>query len=422
MRKKFLPFAFIATLLLTGISFTSCSDDDDDVPYYNLESTITFENRVAVKEFVQSGTIAIEGQDNILPGQSVQIRFNAARGQNLMFAMMFGNSNDLFFAPDNPGLQLFDANGVGITADVSNQIHLWDNGTRVNEQPSASLVHPGVAEDGTIGKIETEDSHGNLYRPASELVRLNLAYDAVTSEFTLTITNNSTGTINETPLSHGVWVVSNVIDDELVSGEPFFIEGSKSSAQLTALAERGDNAPLASMVQGMTGIITNLSPVVVVVYTGDINPLYTLNERDANLGLKDLAQQGTPTRLKESLEGMANVRQVYVLGADMLQPGKNFETTYRAMNGDRIAYATMFGYANDWFYTNSETIPADFKGDLTSRTVLLDNGTGVNQYPGAGNNQALFGGTPQAENNPITRVDTSFPIPELANVIRVTIR
>lgn len=421
MKKKFLSIAFLAAILITGAVFSSCSDDDDN-DYYDLQSTITFENKVTVKEYVQSGTFKGTGQDVILPGQSVDIKFHAGSKQYLMFAMMYGYSNDLFFAPENPGLKLFDSDGNALTGDVSSQIHLWDNGTRLNKQPGAGISHPGDVEDGTIKKIETEDAQGNLYRPASDLVKLSLAFDAATSEFTLTIKNNSQGTINETPLSPGVWVVSNYIDKKLVVEEPFFKEGAKSSAQLTALAESGNNKLLGDMVKEMTGIVTTLSPVLVVVYTGDINPIYQLDKKDSNIGLKELAQKGDASKLKSSLEGMANVRYVYVAGSEAVLPGKSVETGFKAWEGDKIAYVTMFGYSNDWFYANTEATAANFKGDLTNKTVLLDNGTGVNQYPGAGVYQSLFDGTPQTEDKTISKVTTTFPVPAVADVIKVTIK
>jgi len=421
MKKKFLSIAFLAAILFTGAAFSSCSDDDDN-DYYDLQSTITFENKVTVKEYVQSGTFKGTGQDVILPGQSVSIKFHAGSKQYLMFAMMYGYSNDLFFAPENPGLKLFDSDGKALTGDISSQVHLWDNGTRVNVQPGSGISHPGVAEDGTIKKIDTQDAQGNLYRPASELVNLSLAFDAATSEFTLTIKNNTQGTINETPFSPGVWVVSNYIDEKLVVEQPFFVEGAKSSAQLTALAESGNNKLLGDMVSEMTGIVTTLSPVLVVVYTGDINPIYQLDKKDANIGLKELAQKGDADKLKSSLEGMTNVRYVYVAGSKMILPGASAETGFKAWDGDKIAFVTMYGYSNDWFYANTESIAANFTGDLTSKTVLLDNGTGVNQYPGAGVNQSLFGGTPQVEDKAISKVTTSFPIPTVANTIKVTIK
>lgn len=417
MRKKFLSFAFIASVLCLGVTLTSCDDDDDDDIFYDTESTISIENMVSVKEFVQSGKF-----NGILPGESVSIQFHAGKGQHLMFAMMYGYSNDMFFAPENPGLELFNSEGRAITGDVSSNIYMWDNGTRINEQPGSGLVHPGAVESGNITKIETQDAQGNLYRPASELVKLTLAYEETTSQFTLTIRNNSGSTINSTPLSPGVWAVSNILGGDLVKAEPFFKAGEKSSPQLTALAETGNNTSLGSLAEGMTGIITGLSPVIVVVYSGDINPIYQLDKKDGNIGLKELAQKGDASKLKESLEGMTNVRHVYVLGSGSLAPGKKVEGQFKAWNGDKIAYATMFGYSNDWFYANEEAVAANFKGDLTSKTVLLDNGTGINQYPGAGNHQSLFGGTPQAEDKVITKVGDAFPISPVANVIKVTIQ
>lgn len=420
MKKKILSIAAIGTFLLFGAAFTSCNDDDDDV-FYDTESVISFENMVSMKEFVESGTF--KGTNQLIqPGESVSVSFYAGKGQRLMFAMMYGYSNDMFFAPENPGLELFNSEGVAITGDVSSKIQLWDNGTRLNQQPGPNVSHPGTVESGTIQKVVTQDAQGNVYRAASELVNLTLAYNSTTSQFTLTIKNNSGGTINETPLSPGVWAISNVSGGDLVKPEPFFKVGEKSSAQLTVLAETGNNESLGNLAKEMTGIITGISPVLVVVYSGDINPIYQLNAKDKNIGLKQLAQKGDVSVLKASLEGMTNVRYVYVAGKNAIAPGEKAETQFKAWKEDKIAYATMFGYSNDWFYSNGESIMASYKGDLTSKTVLLDSGTGVNQYPGAGNNQALFGGTPQAEDNVIKAVDTTYPVPSVSNVIKVTIR
>lgn len=413
----------VAALLFTGFAFTACDDNDDDDIHYDVNSVISIENVVETRDFIQSGTFSGANNGVILPGQSTTFKFHAAKGHRLMFATMYGYSNDMFFAPENPGIELFDKDGVALTGDLSSTMHLWDNGTRINEQPGANNTHPGAVENGNVTKIEQQDAQGNLYRPASELVKLNLSFDVATSEFTATITNNSRGTINETPLSPGVFVVSNIMDEKLVNDKPFFTAGDKSAAQLTALAEAGNNKPLGDMVEGMTGIITNLSPAIVVIYTGDVNPIYQLNQKDKGQGLKDLAQKGEPHNLKEALEGMANVRHVYIAGDKMTYPGGKMEASFEALTTDKIAFATMFGMSNDWFYANSSEIAANYRGDVTNRTVLLDNGTGVNQYPGAGNHQSNFGGTPQPEDNNITAVgNTAYPVPSVNNVIRVTIR
>ncbi|WP_228458568.1 hypothetical protein [Chryseobacterium aureum] len=61
------------------------------------------------------------------------------------------------------------------------------------------------------------------------------------------------------------------------------------------------------------------------------------------------------------------------------------------------------------------------KGDISSKTSLFDSGTGIDQYPGAGNHQALFGGTPQNENKVISKVGSFYPVPAVQNIIKVTV-
>ena len=421
MKRKFLPFAVIAIALFSFIGFTSCDDDDDDNgPVHNGTGAITFENVVEIKDFVQSGTFD-QGGSVINPGQSVSITFNAGKGQHLMFATMYGNSNDVFFAPLNPGIPLFMDDSTPITGDVSSYMRLWDNGTRVNQQPGTGVTHPGTADNGNVTMITTTDAQGHSYLPASELMKLNLTYNKSKSEFTLTITNNTSGTINQTPFSPGVWVVSNIKDGKPVNEVPFFTVDQKSSSQLTTLAETGNNVPLRDMVRGMTGIITNLSSAVVVIYTGDVNPIYELNKKDAGIGLQELAQKGNTAQLVESLKRMQNVRHVYTT-KDGMKPGDKQEVVFDALRGDKIAFATMFAYSNDWFYANQNAIDALSKGDITNNVILLDNGTALNQYPGAGNLQAVFGGTSEPEDKVIVGVDNTYPVPAVKDVIKVSIR
>ncbi len=74
--------------------------------------TIKFENVIPTKNYVQSGTFAA-----VAPGKTTSFTFYAAKGQRLMFATMYSNSNDLFFAPENPGIQLFNDSGVPYTGN-----------------------------------------------------------------------------------------------------------------------------------------------------------------------------------------------------------------------------------------------------------------------------------------------------------------
>lgn len=424
MKKRFLPVAFIAALVMGGVWLSSCDNDDDDDKPGDKASIFTIENVSTVKDFVQSGTFVGQGAtgDIIAPGESVHITFNAAKGQALMFATMYGYSNDIFFAPANPGIALYKADGTPITGDVSSSIKLWDNGTRINEKPGPSINHPGTINNGKVKMINGTDDEGNTYPAASDLMKLQLTYDKTRSQFTLIITNVSNNTANETPFSPGVWVVSNVLQGKLVNEKPFFIAGENSTADLTKLAEEGNVDDLYNTVKDKTGIITTLSPTLVVIYTGDINPIYQLNNKDSGNGLKTLAQTGNANALKESLSKLSNVRNVYIAGKDVLYPGDKTQVQYSAYKGDNIAFATMFGYSNDWFYSNGSSLTAITAAEITAYTKLLDDGTAVSQYPGAGNAQAIFGGTQIPEDKVISEVGDTFPVPSVSSILKVTLR
>ena len=377
---------------------------------------ITFKNVSEVEPFVQSGIFG-----SVAPGASTSFSFHAAKGQRLMLAAMYSYSNDLFFAPENPGIELFDNAGEPRTGVVADAVALWDNGTRLNEAPGAAIVHPGTAQSGTVSRIEGVDQEGNTYLNASELMEVSLAYDREQSLFTCTIRNLSGGTVNETPFSSGVYAISNVLQNKLVAETPLFTRGQASSAPLTSLAESGNVLPLAEWLEDQTGIFTTLNGALVVIYSGNQNPIYTLGAVDAGQGLATLAQKGDPTLLASALRKLSNVRNVYT-STDVVLPGKYIECYYSAAPGDRIAYALMFGYSNDWFFTSGTELWALGGGNITEQTLLLDAGVAVSQYPGAGNAQWLFQGTPIPEKQPIMQVGSTYPVPDLDELIEVTIR
>ncbi|NIF05706.1 hypothetical protein F3J23_09635 [Chryseobacterium sp. Tr-659] len=406
MKKTFFKTTVLAAATFAALTLFSCNDSDNDMTDMSYQRTITFENVVAAKDFVQSGSFQGVGNPPIiLPGQSVSIKFNAGKTQALMFATMYGASKDWFFASQQPGIKLFDANGNAVTGDVSSSVLLWDNGTK----------------DNMTGQMESKPIMQVPNVNASQLMKLNLAYNDVSSEFTLTITNTSGGTANETPFSPGVWAVSNYNGSQLLNSAPFFTPNAASNPEITDIAQMGDIGKMMTKLNANTGIITGLSPALVVVYQGDKNPIYELGKTDSGLGLKEIAQFGNVTKLQNSLKSLPNVKGVYIAGNAPVPPGSKIMTSFNAGPGDKIAYATMFGFSNDWFYANEQSIDANTQGDLTSKTTLFDSGTGIDQYPGAGNHQALFGGTPQSENMVISKVGAQFPVPAVQNVIKVTV-
>ena len=419
--------------LAIATSFASCKKDN--VAMQN--NTITIENVLDSKPLVESGTFKGAGTPPVVfPGQSVSFSFYAAKNQYITIASMYGWSNDLFFAPANPGIKLYNADGTPITGDVSSQIKLWDNGTRVNQAPGMNVTHPGTAEATikNIKEVNGTDDYGNTYLAASQLMNVSLAYNG-NSQFTLTITNNSGGTANQTPFSPGVWAISYVAGGNQLLPNAIYTAGQQTSNGLTNISEKGDNSMLSAYLSSQTGIFSPLSPVLVVVYRGPINPFYKTGENDRGEGLKDLAQHGNADILASALRLKSGVKNVYVLKEPttaVLLPkingaaGGKVSQMLSVSAGDRVAIATMYGFSNDWFFTTSgNDVDATVIGDVSASIGLYDDGTAVNQFPGAGVTQFNLAGTPLNENIPIQAIpnpNAFTTLPAISNFIKVTIQ
>lgn len=424
-------------LSLTSISLlvTACTKNEEDMSE-TYSSSITVENVLESKPLVESGTFKHIGESPlIMPGESVSFQFSAAKGQALSFATMYGWSNDLFFAPANPGIKLYQDNGDPIVGDVSSQLKLWDNGTRINQTPGAKVVHPGTAEitPKNIVEVKGTDDQGNTFTDASQLMKLMLHYDG-NSTFTLTITNTSGGTSNPTPFSPGVWAISYIVGGNLLKPYPIYEAGKPSANGITNIAEMGDNSILGNYIAGQTGIFTPLSPVLVVIYNGIDNPIYKTGESDRGKGLKELAQKGDASGLSKYLKTVNGVKQVFVLPettTNILLPkigdqaGGRVTQQFNYADGDRLAIATMYGFSNDWFFASKDNgIDAGQKGDVSSTIGLFDNGTAINQFPGAGITQFNLAGTPLVESKVIESVpnpNAFTTLPGINNIIKVTI-
>jgi hypothetical protein len=175
----------------------------------------------------------------------------------------------------------------------------------------------------------------------------------------------------------------------------------------------------------------------VVANAGVTSPIYKLGERENGKGLEPLAEDGNPAKLAESLKGMKGVTVgtfTTPLGADKagpITPGKAFEFTFEATEGQRLFIANMWGQSNDLFYSTNELgIPLFIgndkprEGDVTNYLFLFDAGTEVNEEPGFGPNQ----GPRQSgmnvgpdENGIVTPVLDKWTYPSVASTIRVTI-
>lgn len=431
--KDLLPALFILSLTIF-----SCKKDDNSTPTLDpvtTTSTLKVENISKPYSLVESNSFFGPGVSGLIePGQSVTIHFSAAPGQALSFVTMYGWSNDLFFAPENPGISVYDGKGAPIQGDVSAQIKLWDNGTRINQAPGSGVTHPGTLDNQNITEVNDTDVQGNTYVAASSLINAKLVHSG-NSNFVLTLTNISGGTSNETPLSPGMWAVSYLKGGVLSNPAPFYSKGKPTANGLTSLAETGSYRSLETYINTIKGFSTPLSPVLVVVYNGIRNPLYSLGEYDRDKGLKYLAQRGIADSVVAKLRLVSGVKSVYILSEPTTKillpatsggPGGFVSQQLSVTSGDRLLIATMYCFSNDWFFAPNEEngVDATIRGDISSSFSLWDDGTAVNEYFGAGSSQFYLGGTPIPEKKLIT----SYPTPHdaswfevIANTIRVTL-
>ena len=135
-----------------------------------------------LKSVVHSGVVTVPSGDNgpgpITPGKAYEFTISAAPGQRLTLAMMFGQSNDLFYAPGPKAIALFDAKGKPLTTDVTSQLQLWDAGTEVNEEPGLgpnqaprqAAPNTGPAEHGKVMLVKDQFK----YPSVSEVVRVSV--------------------------------------------------------------------------------------------------------------------------------------------------------------------------------------------------------------------------------------------------------
>jgi hypothetical protein len=98
----------------------------------------------------------------IRPGDSYEYTLTATPGIKLFTTMMFGQSNDWFYAPDANGIALFDAKGNPVSGDVAAQMVLWNAGTEVDEEigigpnqgPRQKGMNTGADEHGVVRRVK----------------------------------------------------------------------------------------------------------------------------------------------------------------------------------------------------------------------------------------------------------------------------
>jgi hypothetical protein len=126
---------------------------------------------------IQAGTA---GTAPLAGGASVSFDVMPREGEALFLATMFGQSNDLFFAPAGDGIPLMDGKAWR-NGDVTGWISLWDAGTEANEAPGVGPNQaprqsaPGMGGPGE-GKVQAigDVMDGFAYPKAGDLIEVNL--------------------------------------------------------------------------------------------------------------------------------------------------------------------------------------------------------------------------------------------------------
>ena len=96
----------------------------------------------------------------------------------LSFATMFVQSNDLFIAPSENGIPLFDEDGNAVfLKNVTAELHLWDAGTEENEEPGIGLnqaprqPRPNTGPDDIVTTVRVVDDEFS-YPDVTDIVKV----------------------------------------------------------------------------------------------------------------------------------------------------------------------------------------------------------------------------------------------------------
>ncbi|HYQ42589.1 MAG TPA: spondin domain-containing protein [Polyangiaceae bacterium] len=119
----------------------------------------------------------------IVPGSKYQFTFDASPGDSLSFASMLAATNDVFIAPKETGIPLFDDEGAALTGNVSDQLFLWDAGTEGNEEPAIGLntvtnqltANTGAVGEGKVQLLSAVTTDTYVYPTVQSILKVTIA-------------------------------------------------------------------------------------------------------------------------------------------------------------------------------------------------------------------------------------------------------
>lgn len=296
------------------------------------------------------------GPAPIFPGQAYEVTIHAnPSAPFLSLATMLVHSNDIFAAPSEMGIALFDSSGAPLPlGDVTQELLFWDVGSEINQAPGMGPDQaprqsgPDTgAREGVVGVFSNTTRGIPL---ASSIVRVQAAM--ASSGMTVAVTNISAeeGAMS-TPVAPVFWA----LHDERWS---LFESGAEASAGLEMLAEDGGPGGLVAEHENAEGV--------------------------GSIGAQPITQERP-----EAEPGPAF-------------PGETFEFTFPLDPAyPRLSLAAMVVESNDVFLAFSpQGIPLfapdgmvrpveEINADIRRELAVWDAGTEANEVPGVGANQPI---------------------------------
>ncbi|HEU5057129.1 MAG TPA: spondin domain-containing protein [Kofleriaceae bacterium] len=394
--------------LAMSVAVAGCDSDDgmDGVDPSTSDFRVRIEN-IAPFTVLKSGVVNTKTTGAVgalAAGEAFELTVTAGVGHSFSFASMLGESNDWFFAPGPGGIALYDGSGAPRSGDVTSEVLLWDAGTEVDEEPAVGgstgpqqvVPDQGAPDDDPVvnalgASIGLADGSRFDLPAVEDMIKVTLTprndrafvvrIENVSDEGTLE-TSQGARSIHVSP---AVWALH-------IAGAPLFDDGAADRGEgLEYIAEAGRTATLASVMGELSGAATPLSPGVFAVASAG-EPIYSIGLAERGNGLERIAEDGDPMVLAEAMMGAElGDRGIFNTPAGLddpgpARPGAAFEITLSAAPGDRLAFATMFGMSNDWFFGTPaggiELFDADgmpIAGDVTEQIAIYDAGTELDQ-------------------------------------------
>jgi PKD repeat protein len=447
---------------------------------------VTIENVGSARPLTKAGVfntpVSADQPGPLMPGEAYEVSFtvgpNELPGSGMKFSLasMFVQSNDIFYAFDAGGIDLFDDTDAPRfqdgPVDVTDQLSYWDAGTEVDQEPGTgdnqaprqSGPDTGPDENGNLVKVTDSDNDGMPDDSGFEYpavadgieVTLNSEPDDATGaiRFTVRVENVSdeTGTtVNGAPIVISPGAFAAHFDQVPGAGNEvaFFVPDAPESESIEGIeeiAEDGKPGVRAEAAAPLTGPTVPLSPGAFASHTDDVQA-FAVGE-SASAGIEGVAEDGMPGPLASELDASNDaIRTSGVFntpdGASSpgpLPPGNSYSFQVEAQPGELLSFATMYIQSNDFFYgVQPNGMPlfsndAPINGTMTEQVMLYDAGTEGDEEPGTGLNQAPR--QPGTDTGPsgegsivrVTNADDdrfldndSFKYEETKNIVKVTI-